>query len=158
MLSVAHVPVNTWLHSFIHKLHVGGRSSFFHVPSLGREYILWGHRVHTAVSFFLLRKRRLCGEAPLVEWMGEHVSFLSYACSEPHCSSCHLVITSQVSSCLQNLWLPIQPIGNHWSRTQSRSSQQTFLSVWSMDIHIYFLKLFPFRNISRPHRLSKTAI
>lgn len=88
-----------------------GWPSFFGVPpvpSLGRKYILWeSGKVHTAVSF--------CSGRGGSVGRTHFVLFCAY--SEPHCSSCHLDITSRVSSRLQNLGLPIQPKGNHWSRT-----------------------------------------
>lgn len=52
--------------TFVYLQAARGWPSFFGVPpvpSLGKEYILWeSGKVHTAVSFFLLRKRQLCGE------------------------------------------------------------------------------------------------
>lgn len=102
-LSIAHVPVNNQLYSSVHKLHLGGC-----VSSVCRQRPRWGESTsclfwtssHSTV--LLLRRRWLWGKAPFGESeQEEHISF----CSMPilNHTSHHLIFTSQISSCLQNL-------------------------------------------------------
>lgn len=96
---------------FIHKLHVGG-----HLSSVCPQCPLWGESTSCgSQAKFTQQCLSFCSGRGGSVGRTHFVLFCAY--SEPHCSSCHLVITSQVSSRLQNLGLPIQPKGNHWSRT-----------------------------------------